>query len=111
MGVRYVFSVHVYALWIADLSGLASSRCPGVVIFCLIFVCCYCLAVVMACVHCWSKLVIGCRYVLMLFDAPMISDTDLVASTFNVALAIPNFRFLTIFLGASGPGYEQQKYG
>jgi hypothetical protein len=37
---------------------------------------------------------------------------DLVASTFNVALAIPNYKFLSIFLNASGAGYPlEQKYG
>lgn len=36
---------------------------------------------------------------------------DLAASTFNVALAVPNYKFMSIFLNASGVGYEPQKYG
>jgi len=38
--------------------------------------------------------------------------SDLVASTFNVALSVPNYKFMSIFLNAAGVGYPlDQKYG
>jgi len=38
--------------------------------------------------------------------------TELIAATFNPTLACPNYKFLSIFLNASGPGYpSEQKYG
>lgn len=37
--------------------------------------------------------------------------SDLVASTFNVALSVPNYKFAGIFLHTGEIGYEAQKYG